>query len=349
MDFHQHNIQWLLDNGSPAIRLRTHRDLLDEVPSQDMVDDLLNFSMTQQWMARLQPEPNFMNLHGSTANCLENVCGKLHELGFAVHMSPVFSAQLQPFIDFLQDTGRENLLSEFATLFTYAPLMTIGVDNSLFLDMAVDHLKRVGDFCRTMNFDIYIDPDTFGGMYSQYKGRKLLNPETNHRLPTIWDLYLLAYMPRIGHEKEIQQAESAIINYILTDDYQHLPEGYGIMVDPQNRKYYAHGWNVYLPGWFDLRFSHPFQEASFVQRLELLSNFRQARSRKWLQESLAHLLSFQTENGTYRLPPSYLKEGTAGYFVTGTYLRLEDDRRRRIALDLDSTFRIEHLLKLNAD
>ncbi len=348
MGSHQPNIQWLLDNGSPAVRLRTCRDLLRKVPSQAMVEDLLNFSMTQQWMARLQSEPHFMNLHGSQAYCLENIGGKLRELGFDVGRSPIFLKKLQPYIEYLQGIGRENVMAEFSSLFTYAPLLTIGFDHPLFLEMAVDHLKQAGDFCRKLDYDIYIDPDTFGGMYSQYKGRKLLNPETNHRLPTIWDVYLLALMPRTVRIEEIKQAESAIIDYILTDEYQHYPEGYGILFDPRTGKYYAHGWNIYLPGWFHLDFLHPFHEASFLQRAELLSHFRQARSTQWLQKSLTHLQTFQTATGSYRLPPSYMKEGTSGYYVTGAYQRLEENRRRKVALELDSTFRIEHLLTMNA-
>lgn len=340
-----HNYQWLMENGSPAIRLRTQKELLGKEPSQAMIDDLLAFPMLKDWLDRLPPEPHFMSLHGSKPECLENIGSKLRELGFDVHMVPGFSGKLQPYIDFLEQTGRQNAMSDFSTLFTYAPLVTIGFDHQLFLDMAVDHLKWVGDFCRKMDFDIYIDPDTFGGMYSQYKGRKLLNPETNHRLPTIWIVYMLAYMPRYHRREEIEQAESAIINYVMMDEYQRLPEGYGIMYHPPTQKYYAHGWDVYLPGWFGFQFKRGIHEGSFLQRLELFSNFKQARTRKWFQNAVAYLENFRTEAGTYRFPAKFLKEGNSGYYVTGNYLRLEENRRRRIALDLDSTFRMELIKK----
>ena len=345
MQTNNHNLDWLMENGSPAIRMRTWMEILGKNPTQEMIEDLLEYSMTQQWMVRLEPEPHFLNLHGSKPTCLENIGGKLRELGFDVKMSPDFSTKLKPYEEFLSGIGKENAMSEFSTLFTYAPLVTIGFDHLLFLDMAVDHLNHVGDFCRKMDFDIYIDPNTFGGMYSQYKGRKLLNPETNHRLPTIWIIYMLAYMPRFHRREEIEQAESAILNYVMTDKYQQFPDGYGIMYHPPTQKYYSHGWEVYLPAWFGFNLERGYHEGSFLQRLELFSNFKQAQPRKWFQNSVAYFEGFKTNDGTYRFPAKFLKEGTSGYYVTGSYLRLEENRRRKIALELDSTFRMELIKK----
>ena len=339
------NRQWLIENGSPAIRIRTWKDILEKEPTQEMVDELLAFPMTQQWMERLQPSHKFTDLHGSRPECLENVGGKLHELGFDISMSPQWKKRLDIFIEHLEHIGRAKAVSLYSPLNIYASLSIIGSNHPIILDMAIDHLNKVGDFCQKMDYDIYIDPETFGGMYSQYRGRKLINPETNNRLPTIWDLYLLAYMPRIYREEEIKQAEKNIVDYVMTDAYQHLPDGYGIMYDPPTGKYYSHGWNVYLPGWDNLTFYKPLKASSFVQRVELFSNFKQAHSRKWFQNSLSHLESFITDHGTYRFPSHYLKEGSSGYYVTGNYLRLEGNRRRKIALELDSTFRMELVKK----
>lgn len=345
METKNQNIEWLMGYGSPAIRIRTMKDIIGENPSQKMIDDLLAFPMTEKWLPRLQPKTDFFNLHGSKPECLENVSGKLHELGYSVSMSPKRQHNLDNFVEVLEDIGRTQALFEFSTLFIYASLLILDFDHPLLLDMAVDHLTMVGDFCHQMDYDIHIDPDTFGGMYASYHGRKLLNPEFNHRLPTIWDLYLLAYMPRTRRKEEINQAETSILNYILTDDYQNLPEGYGIMYHPPTKKYFAHGWNIGLPGWhIDGSISPTHQEIQ-LQRLELFANFPSAHSRKWFQNSVNHFESFQTTDGTYRFPSGYLKEGTSGYFVFGNYMRLEENRRRKIALELDSTFRMELIKK----
>lgn len=345
MDINNHNLGWLMENGSPAIRIRTWKEVLGNEPTQKMINDLLDFSMTQQWMERLQPNPHFMNMHGSKPEHFENLCGKLRELGFTVGMSPEWTAKLQPYIDYLSKEKAEHGLNELSLIISFAPLVTIGYEYPLLIDTAIDHLKKIGEFCSQMNYDIHIDPDTFGGMYKAYEGRKLLNPEYNNLLPTIWDIYMLAYMPRNHREKEIQQAENAIINYILTDQYQHLPHGYGIMYHSPTKKYYAYGWNIGLPGWLDFSEIGEKPPVHFVQRLELMANFRQAHTRKWLQNCLRFLESFQTESGTYRFPSTFLKEGSGGYYVFGNYLRLEENRRRKIALELDSTFRMELIKK----
>jgi hypothetical protein len=79
-----------------------------------------------------------------------------------------------------------------------------------------------------------------------------------------------------------------------------------------------------------------------------MSNFELARTTQWFRNSLNLLEDYITEQGTYRFPSSYLQEGNSGYFVTGTYQRLEHNRRRAMALELDSTFRME-LLKKQAE
>ncbi len=299
--------------------------------------------MMQDWLFLLKPSPHFLNLHGSKPDCLENVCGKLRELGFSVSLLPEWQEKLKPYIDYICNSDKDKDWFEFSILFITAPLVTIGFTHPIFLDLLIDHFKLVSDFCKNMDYNIYIHPDTFGGMYSQYKNRRLLNPETNYRLPTIWDIYSLAYMPRTHRKEEIIEAEKNIIAYILTDEYQNLPEGYGIMYHLPTKRYYAHGWNIDLPGWFGLDQNGPIHPAIFLQRLELLACFPQVHKRKWFQSGIQHLESFHTETGTYRFPSAYLKEGTSGYYVSGSYMRLEENRRRKIALELDSTFRMELL------
>lgn len=341
------NIQWLMDNGSPAVQLRARKELIGEPPSQKMEKDLMEFTMAQLWLSRLKTpkDLDLNNLHSSKPECLENICGKLRELGITAAMIPSWKERISPFIDFLQNEQSQHGLNDFTHLFIYHPLITIGFDHPLIVEATISHLRQVASFCQKMNFDIYIDADTFGGLPAVYQHRKLLDPKKNHFLPTIWDIYALAYMPKKYRTPEIIQVEQSIINYILTDDYQHLPDGYGIMYNPPTHSYYAHGWNVNLPGWFGIHFERQFHEASFVQRIELMSGFPQTRTRKWFQKSVNHLESFQTERGTYRFPSTYLKEGTSGYYVNGAYMRLEENRRRNIALTLDSTFRMELIKK----
>jgi hypothetical protein len=49
---------------------------------------------------------------------------------------------------------------------------------------------------------------------------------------------------------------------------------------------------------------------------------------------------FKTDTGTYLIPRSYLLESKRGYYVCGEYMGLEDNRRQRKAIELESTFRM---------
>ncbi|HUT18793.1 MAG TPA: hypothetical protein VM366_06500, partial [Anaerolineae bacterium] len=115
------------------------------------------------------------------------------------------------------------------------------------------------------------------------------------------------------------------------------------------RRYYSIGWSVHLPGYGDADFERPIHAATFVQRVELMARFSVARQSAWFEQSLAHLEAYRTDRGTYRFPAAYLREQANGYWVSGAYMRLEDDRRRRQSLELDSTFRMLKVKRLILD
>jgi hypothetical protein len=51
-----------------------------------------------------------------------------------------------------------------------------------------------------------------------------------------------------------------------------------------------------------------------------------------------YLESYCTNNGTYIFPRSHLQERAIGYWVTGAYMGLEENRRKNMAIELESTF-----------
>ena len=157
-------------------------------------------------------------------------------------------------------------------------------------------------------------------------------------MPSIHDIYALAHYPRNLLDAATHDRIDTVIAYILHPDYQALEDGYGVMrVGP--RRYFSMGWSVHLPGFRGFEFDGG-QAGMFVQRLELMAHFPTALEHRWFRESLAHLESFRQSDGTYHFPASYLKESSGGYWVNGAYMRLEENRRRRESLTLDSTFRM---------
>ena len=138
-----------------------------------------------------------------------------------------------------------------------------------------------------------------------------------------------------------------MVAYILHPDYQALEDGYGVMrAGP--RRYFSMGWSVHLPGYDSFDFDDG-RAGMFVQRLELMAHFPTVPSHCWFRESLAHLEGFRLDDGTYRFPSRYLRESSEGYWVSGAYMRLEENRRPREALTLDSTFRMGEIRDLVAE
>jgi len=339
----QDTIAWLLQEGGPAIRYRTATELVDDATGIDVAQlatDLVASPMVQQWVRQIREPRDMWSYHGSNANALENACAKLCELGLRAGMSRDFDRRIEPY---------RNLLSEAPGLvwnpITGGCLTWARYHDEALLDWLRARLEVLNRTAAAGNYDIYIDQDTYGDFPDAFRKRPLVDPQYYGRLVGIWDVYALSRWPESLASAEAQEQIDAVIGYILHPGYQALDEGYGVMRD-KPRRYYSIGWSVHLPGYDGFEFQRAMHAAMLVQRVELMAHLTVARQHPWLQQSVAHLESYRTDRGTYRFPSSYLCERTSGYYVTGAYMRLEENRRRRAALELDSTFRMLKIKRL---
>ena len=174
-----------------------------------------------------------------------------------------------------------------------------------------------------------------------------VNPGGESLLPSIHDVYGLAHLPPDSGEEGRDEKISAVVDYVLRPEYQALRPDYGYFyVDGgRRRRCYSMGWGVHLPGYHGFDFRDGMARY-FVQRVELMARFPLARSHRWFRESLQHLESHRTERGTYIFPGRYLRELRQGYYVTGAYMGLEEDRRSRRALEIESTLRMLTIKRL---
>jgi hypothetical protein len=308
------------------------------VDLESLTTNLLQSAMVRQWLDRVRLPGGLSALHGSKPEAFENVCAKLCELGLRAGMLDKVDEKMGPFRLHLagwdEKWGRPLLAS---------CLNWIGYDDKAILTCLSERLESMYGLARTGNYDIYIDQDTFGDFNNSFRKKPLINPALNEPLPKIWDIYALAHWPEALMNDQAQSKIDTIIAYILHPDYQALEEGYGVM-RAGKRRYYSMGWSVHLPGYAYSGGSQP--EYTYVQRLELMAHFGEARSTPWFQDRVSHLETYRTGKGTYRFPAGYLRESSSGYWVTGAYMRLEENRRVRRSLDLDSTFRMCKILRL---
>ena len=236
----------------------------------------------------------------------------------------------------------------FEAMLVAARLAWLGYPDDAIGVCLTRRLETLYALAETGNHDIYIDQDTFGDYPNNpFRKRRFVDPRFNGTLPSIHDIYALAHYPRTLLDAATQDKINTVITYILHPDYQALEDGYGVMrAGP--RRYFSMGWSVHLPGYDGFDFDDG-RAGMFVQRLELMAHFPTAPDHRWFQESLAHLEGFRRDDGTYRFPSRYLKESSGGYWVSGYYMRLEENRRRRESLTLDSTFRMCEIRQLVAE
>ncbi len=357
--------QWLFENGGASIRYRTTKELLTDtakVEVEKLRADLLASKMTQQWLNHVgKPGQGLASFHHSRPEAFENAASKLCDLGLQAGLS-VLDEKMQPFhrwlntqvqaireiaaVDYEDVTTKketqsavERGLNWFEAMLVAARLAWMGYDTPAIRTCLAHRLDTLYTLAKTGNYDIYIDQDTFGDYPNNaFRKKPLVAPQFNSILPNIHDIYALAHYPQAAMRQDVQQKMATVVAYILHPDYQNLHAGYGVMrAGP--RRYFSIGWSVHLPGYHGLEFDNG-QAKMFVQRLALMAHFPTARQHPWFQNCVTHLESFRTDEGLYRFPARYLKESSSGYWVTGAYMRLEENRRARQSLNLDSTFRM---------
>jgi hypothetical protein len=107
----------------------------------------------------------------------------------------------------------------------------------------------------------------------------------------------------------------------------------------ERRTCYGWGWSPHLPGFQGVGALSDGQFTPLLARLELMARFARGRRSPWFQDALRHLEAYRTSQGTYRFPGHYLRE-SEGYYVLGYGMGLEENRRRPLGMEIESTFRM---------
>lgn len=339
-------LQWLMDHGGPVIRYRTARELLE---SGGLQEELLSNPFVQTWLNNLDPKNvTLRTCHGSFDTCFENAMGMLLQLGLRAGMADL-DERTRPVRDWFTgmmkaDPGQWNVfaMALFASFLSFAGYEDDAIET--FLRMRLDTLYG---FTSLGDYGLYDDPGMYRSIPTAFKSRPVIKPELysggNYKYPLIYDMYGLAAMQDTGNPA-VSEKTGAVIRYIMTAEYhQKVIDGYGIVVSP-NGKYYSMGWDVKLPGFLGFTEEEEKKGPLLLHRLDLMAHFPGAVKHEWFSSALNHLENFKTERGTYLFPRHYLREGT-GYWVSGMHMSLGENRRAKLALEAESTFRMMLLKK----
>ncbi len=336
---------WLVQNGGPVIRYLTvaRQEGEESLNAFNLQKELLQSGAVQYWMRCLTGTTGFNAIHGSRDTCFENAMGKLTIYGIRKGMGD-FDRRCAPYLDWLEKSMKEkkpNVLCVFQQVIVACWLAAGGyLSEQPVRDIVLHRLDAISEFVRNHNFSIYVDKSPFKGVPAAFKRYPLVNPDLyidgNFALPWIHDIFAFRSLRVYLKDDDVRERIDRVISYVLDKRYQQFHEGYGIVLT-ENSRYNVMGWDVWLPRYDGLHTS-PFQECALLQRLELMSHFRIARSSKWFVENLNRLEGFEGESGRYVLPKNYLREKKNSYFVAGGHMGFGENRRQRIALEIESSY-----------
>jgi hypothetical protein len=337
---------WLVENAGPVIRYRTLRDIL-EIKDLELIsnalDRLFSSKLVQNWLEQLVPRMGFHAFHSSQPTAFENSLGKLVQLGLHAGLQQLDVKTIK-FRNWLAESLKSEMYEDvgpwngFSELLLTSFLAYAGYDTTPVREVVLERLEVANTFAKTF------DPEEF---YVKNSSKEwLVHPrfyiETPNGLPLVHDIRGFASSKWLLQDSTHKSKVDNIVSVILSSEYQNLRPGYGYL--KHGNTYYSIGWSVHLP--FFLPDESLWNYPKLLLSLEMMASFDTARKSEWFTGSLLMLEEYRTEEGYYRFPSKWLPEKKSGYWDGGHYMALEDNRRKRAALDFESTFRVLLIKKL---
>jgi len=334
--------QWLMEVASPVIRYRTLTELIQTTNKallQDTLAEVLALPQTQKRLTSLA-NLDYNRAHGANGTYLENVLPMLGDFGLHYGMKPFDQAskKMSELIPIISNCGYDKLVA-------YPFLLRAGFPWEGLLDFAIERIDTVYDFTRHGNYDIYDNVADYPRVPKGFHDRPVIKPAIASaeaiRLPLIYDMVMLAAVyGRVPAETQLKIDN--IVNYVISNDYDAIKTGYGILCAAPG-KYYSMGWDCLKP----FNYNRFYSNQNF-QRLLLYAQFPTAVKTKWFSHAVDYMAQFRTPAGTYIFPPSFLGESDSNW-VLGVRNSLAENRRKKKWIEIESTFYMRKLLSYNVD
>ena len=345
------SLAWLQENGGPIIRY-----LLATEPNRGKADlaalkrRLLATGTVRYWLKCLTGRTRFNEIHGSKDTCFENAMGKLSLFGLGPGMGDLDN-RCKPYMVWLRKNlkGRKrDIIDGFLCTVVASMLARAGyVRVSMIRETILRRLEVIYTFVKKRDYSIYANRKEFRRIPRAFAHYPIVHPDLYPRgdfaLPWIYDILAFRALYTSASDVGTKEKIDAIISYIMQPAYQKLHDGYGVVCTAKNR-YNVMGWNVWLPGYCNMHIDD-LKMSCFVQRVELLSDFGPVESDRWFNGSVESLQRYATRRGTYVFPKQYIKERRNSYFVTGAHMGLGENRRRKSAYEIESTYWMMRIMK----
>jgi len=308
----------------------------DKTLLQDTLSEVLALPQTQKRLASLA-SLDYNRTHGANGTYLENVLPMLGDFGLYYENFGSAGKKMSELIPIFSDVGYDKLVA-------YPFLLRAGFPWEGLLDFAIERINTIYDFTRYGDYDIY-DNANYPGVPKAFRNRPIIKPAIASgeaiRLPLIYDMVMLAAVyARVS--AEMQMKIDNIVDYVVSNEYDTVKTGYGILRAAPN-KYYSMGWDCLKP--FN---SNRYYANQNFQRLLLYAHFPTAIKTKWFSHAVDYMAQFRTTAGTYIFPKGFLGEYD-GNWVLGVHNSLGENRRKKNWLEIESTFYMRKLLSLVAE
>ena len=345
------NTAWLLENGGPIIQYLVTTELdRGQRHLAPLKRGLLASKTVHYWLRCITGRTRFNEIHGSKDTCFENAVGKLSLFGLRKGMRDI-DARCQPYMSWLRESEsvkKRNIISVFTRTVVASLLAVAGyVHAGLIQETILKRLDVIHAFVKKGSYSIYADKKRFRRIPKAFAHYPLVHPDLypagDFALPWIYDILAFRALYVGTKDASMRKKIDRVISYVMQPSYQTLHDGYGVVMTAENR-YNVMGWNVWLPGHSAMHVDD-FKMSCLVQRMELLSDFEGASSHHWFKNSCAYLNGYKTDRGTYIFPKQYLKESTDSYLVTGAHMGLGENRRRKLAYEIESTYWMLKIIK----
>jgi hypothetical protein len=331
---------FLLTQGGPVLRWLTATELIPGDPRIDreaLFSDLVTCTEVRRWLELLGSGP----VHHSKDSSAENALAKLSEYGLRAGMTRLDERAL-PYCAVGQEERYHNealIIVPFLVRAGYATEPRV----ASWMAQRIEVLYKQA--C-SKNYGFYMNESerhslppaqkTVHGKLKLYYQQRFNNHWGVMGLPTCYDLYSLAYLPK--EDQLTRQKVEAIVAYLLHPAFQDTPGGY--IWNSHLHRPYAAG-RVFLAC-----LPQKNEREKLVLFLEMMAQFECGKSSDWFRQGMAQLETFRTECGTYRFPREYLNEKSSYYLYAGMHMSLGEFPRNDRALELESTFRMARLKKL---
>jgi hypothetical protein len=338
--------------------------------TKSLTTELFENDTVRQWLANLKPYATLYAearlglglgagghssfLHGPTDMNFEVVLPKLAQLGLRAGM-PLLDDMTSPWLALLQaemkrdidslSREKDRFLSAVYYHYDYRLIIASSLAMAGYLhheavqQLLNDRIEAIYAVIQYGNFDICEEPGKYSVHPKEWSKHLLkweLYSDGNIKLPFVHDIF--AFSSIYKHSRhELKHKIDAIVEWVLSTEHQDFLYNFGYIRCPDGRGKSV-GFKMDFPGYFGFD-SPEFDPRSLILRCWQMAHFPSAREHPWFQQSIRHLESFATDQGTYIFPNRYLTETkSTGYWVHGSRMGLGENRRNRQWSEIESTF-----------